>query len=194
MENNIKTILRERGVTQTWLSRQVGISCSYLSLIISNKRDPDLELAVKISKFLGVPLQRVFPQHRTDKATGTISRVLLIDDDRNVCEILDMLLRTDGYNVKTAHDGFDAGFQATIFKPELIVLDILLDGLDGISVCAKLRAQRPELKILGISSSHNAELKDRMMKAGANAFLQKPFDYGDLKKVIHELEARAAAV
>lgn len=185
MLNNIRHWLRKKNVTQTWLSQQVGISCSYLSLIISDKRDPDLELAVKISEALDVELENVFPQNRSEKNPGELNRVLLIDDDRNVCEILDVLLRKDGFNVKTAHDGFEAGFQIPVFKPHLVILDIMLQGLDGIAVCAELRQRHPELKILGISSSMNTALRDRMLEAGADSFLKKPFEYSELRAAIN---------
>jgi CheY-like chemotaxis protein len=192
MQNNIRHWLRKKGGTQTWLSKHVGISCSYLSLIISDKRDPDLELAVKIAEALNVELKEVFPQQRTEVMTGPVNKILLIDDDKNVCEILDVLLRKDGYNVKTVHNGFEAGFQVPVFKPDLLILDILLQGLDGITVCRTLRQDYPNLNILGISSSMNAVLKDRMLEAGANLFLHKPFEYSELKQTIEKFSGHCA--
>ena len=188
MQNNIKDILKKKGLTQTWLTQKVEISCSYLSLIIADKRDPDLELAVKISEALGLRLHEVFPQNRDSKEGGKINRILLVDDDRDFCGIVDVILRNGGFTVKTASDGFEAGFQIPLFKPDLVILDILLEGLDGIAVCGMLRERYPDMKVLGISASSNTDLKDKMLAAGADDFLSKPFDYPALKQAISQLE------
>jgi len=189
MKNNIKDILSKKGLTQTWLTQQVGISCSYLSLIVADKRDPDLELALKISDSLEVHLKEAFPQDREFKDQGKISRILLVDDDRDFCDIVDVILRNGGFMVKTASDGFEAGFQIPLFKPDLVVLDILLEGLDGIAVCRLLKEKYPDMKVLGISASSNVKLKEKMLKAGADSFLSKPFDYLALREAITQLES-----
>jgi CheY-like chemotaxis protein len=189
MKNYIRDLLKTKGVTQTWLTQQIGISCSYLSLIIADKRDPDLELALKISDNLDVPFREVFPQSRDSKDQGKISRILLVDDDRDFCGIVDVILRNGGFTVKTASDGFEAGFQIPLFKPDLVILDILLEGLDGIAVCRMLRRKYPDMKILGISASSNVRLREKMLEAGADSFLNKPFDYPALRESIARLES-----
>ena len=194
MQNNIREILKRKGLTQTWLTQQVGISCSYLSLIVADKRDPDVELALKIADNLGVGLKEVFPQKTEFKEDGKIRRILLVDDDRDFCGIVDVILRNGGFTVKTASDGFEAGFQIPLFKPDLVILDILLEGLDGIAVCRMLRERYPDMKILGISASSNSKLKEKMLAAGADNFLSKPFDYPTLRQAITELEGSQLTV
>jgi CheY-like chemotaxis protein/DNA-binding XRE family transcriptional regulator len=188
MKNNIKKLLKNKGVTQTWLTQRIDVSCSYLSLIVADKRDPDIDLAVRIADNLDVTLKEVFPQNENLQDEGKINRILLVDDDRDFCGIVDVILRNGGFTVKTASDGFEAGFQVPLFKPDLIILDILLEGLDGIAVCSLLRERYPDVKILGISASFNVKLKEKMLEAGANSFLSKPFDYPTLRKSIAELE------
>src|SRR6478672_6026950 len=66
-------------------------------------------------------------------------RVLVVDDDRNIVQLVRMYLEKDGYQVGVAYDGEEALAIARMFKPDLVVLDLMLPGLDGLEVCRQIR-------------------------------------------------------
>lgn len=70
---------------------------------------------------------------------GLLGKILIVDDDENICEVIKMYLETTGYNVKVAHDGKAAKEEFVNFSPNLVVLDMMLPGIDGMEVLKWIR-------------------------------------------------------
>ncbi len=144
------------------------------------RRIPREEL-VRFMKSNGIPL---------DALEGGKKRVLVVDDDARILELFEDLLKRDGrFDIKTAGTGYDAGLLTESFRPHLIILDYMLPDVNGNVVCTRVR-EKPELadtKVLCVSGVIDQEGVKALMKAGANAFLQKPFNIETLMGKVVEL-------
>jgi len=121
-----------------------------------------------------------------ETATG---RVLVVEDDAEIADVLRRSLRQEGYEVKTSADGIDALDIASGFVPDLVVLDLGLPRLDGIEVCKRLRAEG-DVPILMLTA--RAEIEDRVdgLDSGADDYLAKPFERQELLARIRALLRR----
>lgn len=103
-------------------------------------------------------------------------RVLIIDDDRKIVQAISIRLRSEDCEVLAAHDGEAGLAAATALIPDLIVLDIRMPKMDGLSLLAKLREQSRTQDIPVIVLSASAVEESNALDAGAYCFLAKPFD------------------
>ncbi|MFF4324557.1 response regulator transcription factor [Streptomyces sp. NPDC001568] len=104
-------------------------------------------------------------------------RVLVVEDERRLAVALQRGLRSEGFTVDVAHDGLQGLWMATEHDYELIVLDIMLPGLNGYRVCAKLRAAGNESGILMLTAKDGEYDEAEALDTGADDFLSKPFSY-----------------
>jgi len=117
-----------------------------------------------------------------------VPRILIVDDENDFIELLQYKLAGHGYDLIVANDGVHALSQARQMKPSLILLDILLPDLDGISVCEILRRQPSTKKIPVIfMSALTSDVTKRTVAMNADDFFTKPLDLPRLEKRIHEL-------
>ena len=117
-------------------------------------------------------------------------RILVVDDEPSVTRNLKLNLETSGgYEVFTENDSGNALTSARTFRPDLILLDVMMPGLDGGDVASKLRAD-PWLRDIPIifltALVSNKETDGHEMLSGANTFLAKPVDIGELKQSVEE--------
>jgi DNA-binding response OmpR family regulator len=121
-----------------------------------------------------------------DQSSG---RVLVVEDDAEITDVLRRSLRNEGYEVRTAGDGVEALDQAQAFVPDLVVLDLGLPRLDGTEVCRQLRAEG-DVPILVLTA--RAETEDRVggLDSGADDYLVKPFERRELLARIRALLRR----
>ena len=112
--------------------------------------------------------------------------ILVVDDEETICEFLEMGLGHEGYRVERATDGATALRLATQIKPDLIILDVMLPGVDGIEVCQRIAAVS-DVPIIMLTA--RGELHDRIagLDGGADDYIVKPFRF-------QELVARVRAV
>jgi two-component system response regulator MprA len=113
------------------------------------------------------------------------------DDDRAIRESLERALALEGYVVQTAADGTAALGAIHAEEPDLLVLDVMMPGLDGLTICRVLRAQRSRVPILMLTA--RTETADRVagLDAGADDYLPKPFELDELLARIRALLRRA---
>jgi len=116
----------------------------------------------------------------------TSKRVLVVDDDVNTVELLTLYLKRDGYQVLTAYNGVDALHLAKEGHPDLIVLDLMLPGIDGLEVCRALRAES-DVPIIMLTAKTTDQDKLTGLELGADDYVTKPFSP-------RELAARVRAV
>lgn len=117
-------------------------------------------------------------------------RILLVEDEKMLSDMIAKGLRNTGYAVDTAYDGEDALFQYEVNDYDLIILDLNLPKVDGLDVLRKIRETDSEIKILILSA--RTKIGDRILglDEGANDYLIKPFDFGELAARIRGLLRR----
>ncbi|HEU4906110.1 MAG TPA: response regulator transcription factor [Solirubrobacterales bacterium] len=122
----------------------------------------------------------------TDVATG---RVLVVEDDEEIADVLRRSLRNEGYEVRTSGDGVEALDLASGFVPDVVVLDLGLPRMDGVEVCRRMRAES-DVPILILTA--RAEMEDRVggLDSGADDYLVKPFERKELLARIRALLRR----
>jgi DNA-binding response OmpR family regulator len=117
-----------------------------------------------------------------------VPRILIVDDENDFIELLQYKLVGQGYDLIVANDGVHALSQARLLKPDLILLDILLPDLDGLSVCEILRRQPATKKIPVIfMSALSSEVTRRTASMQAVDFFTKPLDLERLQQRIADL-------
>jgi DNA-binding response OmpR family regulator len=123
----------------------------------------------------------------TDSVGG---RVLVVEDDEEIADVLRRSLRSEGYEVRTSGDGVEALDLAAGFVPDLVVLDLGLPRMDGIEVCKRLREDGDDVPILMLTA--RAETEDRVdgLDSGADDYLAKPFERQELLARIRALLRR----
>ena len=128
---------------------------------------------------------------RLGRAGATL---LVVDDDRQLNAFLCALFQTqvEGLTVYSAQDGFQAGRLVAEHRPDVVLLDVMMPGIDGVAVCQAIKSdpQTASIRVVGMTGFHSAELENRMLEAGAAALLKKPFDNAE---VIEECGFQAVA-
>src|ERR1700754_1266580 len=125
----------------------------------------------------------------TDPEVQQGGRVLVVEDDADIADVLRRSLRNEGYEVRTSADGTEALDVAAGFVPDLVVLDLGLPGMDGVEVCRRLRTDG-DVPILMLTA--RAETEDRVtgLNSGADDYLVKPFERQELLARIRALLRR----
>jgi CheY-like chemotaxis protein len=130
---------------------------------------------------------------RRAKAAVT-HRILVVDDNRDSADSLAMLLRLVGHDVRTAHDGRQALVVAATYRPDLVLLDIGLPGMDGFAVARHLRSQ-PELAgvvLVALTGYGSDEDRRQAQAAGFNQHMVKPVNFDALQELLSALEPHDA--
>ena len=128
------------------------------------------EALYKFMKDNGIP---------TDALESGKRKVLLVDDDPDLVELMHRMLDEDGrFEVRKASNGFDAGMMVKDYRPDIIVLDVMLPDINGKEVCQRVRADPAleEVRILCISGMVEDDKIQELRLAGMDHFLHKPFD------------------
>ncbi|MGI8968140.1 MAG: response regulator transcription factor [Chloroflexota bacterium] len=116
-------------------------------------------------------------------------RVLVVDDEAHIVNFLRLGLRYEGFSVATAEDGPSALREVERFKPHLVILDVMLPGMDGLEVAARLRAD-PEILIIMLTARDQVPERIAGLQAGADDYVIKPFDFDELLARIHAVTRR----
>jgi len=119
-------------------------------------------------------------------------RVLVVDDDAKTVELVKLYLNRDGYRVITAYDGITALRLARESHPDLIVLDIMLPGLDGLSVLRHIRLKDERLPVLILSAKGAPDDRIKGFSCGVDDYLAKPFNLEEFLLRIERLLTRSA--
>jgi two-component system, OmpR family, response regulator len=107
-------------------------------------------------------------------------RILVVDDEPSILDVLSMALRFQDFEVETAASGEQALAAAAAFKPELMVLDIMLPDMEGFEVARRLGARRAEIPIIFLTARDATEDKIRGLTIGADDYVTKPFSLEEL--------------
>ncbi|WP_282791172.1 response regulator transcription factor [Streptomyces sp. CC224B] len=138
----------------------------------------------------------ISPQGRTEllRADGSPVRVLVVDDEVSLTELLSMALRYEGWEIRSAGDGAEAVRVARSFRPDVVVLDLMLPDMDGLSVLGRLRRELPGVPALFLTAKDTAENRVAGLTAGGDDHVTKPFGLEDVVARLRGLIRRTGAV
>ena len=118
------------------------------------------------------------------------TRVLIVEDDRSISRVVQMQLEHHGLTVLCCHDGISGLEAIPKFRPQLVVLDIMLPGLDGVGVLKELRLQGHNVAVMMLTARDTPTDKIHSLDHGADDYLSKPFDMGELLARVRALLRR----
>jgi two-component system OmpR family response regulator len=124
---------------------------------------------------------------------GTPLRVLVVDDEVNIAELVSMALRYEGWEVRAAHTGSKAVTAAKDLKPDAVVLDMMLPDFDGLEVLRRMRATQPDLPVVFLTARDAVEDRIAGLTAGGDDYVTKPFSLEELVARLRALMRRAGA-
>ncbi|MCH5374348.1 MAG: response regulator [Planctomycetes bacterium] len=136
------------------------------------------------SRFRRIPREQLFSFMKdngipTDALESGKRKVLIVDDDEELVELLSDVFEKDArFDIRTANNGFDAGMLVKEFRPDLVVLDVMLPDINGKEVCQRVRSDSSleAVKIICISGMVEQDKVAELKAAGANDFMHKPFN------------------
>ncbi len=112
------------------------------------------------------------------------ARILVIDDNRALIDILAVCLGEEGHTVLIALTSDEGLKLVTLFQPDLVLLDIVLPGMNGIEVLKRIRSINPSTRVVMLTGNINPSVARTALELGALAYIDKPFDLPYLKRVI----------
>jgi excisionase family DNA binding protein len=147
------------------------------------------------SRFRRIPREQLFAFMKdngipTDALESGKRKILIVDDDEELVELLsDVFVRDTRFEVRTTNNGFDAGMLVKEFRPDIVVLDVMLPDINGKEVCQRVRSDPAldDVRIICISGMVEADKVADLKAAGANGFMQKPFAVEKLMESVCEL-------
>ena len=115
------------------------------------------------------------------------SRILVVDDEPQVTEIIEAFLTNAGHEVIVSNDASDGLKKAREAKPDVILLDIMMPGSDGYSICNELKNSPPtaEIPVVFLTGKDRSDDQGRSFKAGGDMFIKKPFSCERLLEIIN---------
>ncbi len=130
------------------------------------------------------------PTHDADVNPMNSARILVVDDDQRIAASVRRALAYEGYKVEVAHDGRGALEAARKNLPDLVVLDVMMPGIDGVEVCRRLREAGDDTAVLMLTAKSDVPDRVAGLDAGADDYLVKPFAYDELLARVRSLLRR----
>src|SRR3954453_4470136 len=124
---------------------------------------------------------------------GSPLRVLVVDDEVNIAELVSMALRYEGWSVAAAHTGSRAVSPARDFRPHAVVLDMILPDFDGLEVLRRMRSTDPDLPVVFLTARDAVEDRVAGLTAGGDDYVTKPFSLEELVARLRGLMRRSGA-
>jgi len=138
-------------------------------------------------------MMQVMPSENLPDRTDGQVRVLVVDDEPSLAELLSSVLRYEGWEVRTAVDGASAVRTARQFKPDAVVLDVMLPDISGLEVLRRLRAEQPGVCVLFLTARDAVEDRVAGITAGGDDYVTKPFSLEEVLARLRGMLRRAGA-
>ena len=138
---------------------------------------------------LSTTVDRIAPiQENSNKQNQTKLRILVVEDEALMAKSIARTIKREGYDVKIASNGFEAGIQLASYQPQLITLDLQMPGMNGREVLEALRANPDyqNIKVLVVSAATKVKMLE-VMALGVDDVLEKPFKSEELRDKLHRL-------
>ena len=127
------------------------------------------------------------------RSDGSPLRVLVVDDEVNIAELVSMALRYEGWQVAVAHTGTKAVAAAREFRPDAVVLDMMLPDFDGLEVLRRMRTISPDVPVVFLTARDAVEDRVAGLTAGGDDYVTKPFSLEELVARLRALMRRTGA-
>ena len=116
-----------------------------------------------------------------------MSKILIVDDEPNILLSLDFLFKKEGYEVFIGRNGEEAMALVQEHQPNLVLLDIMMPLVDGYEVCAYIKKEYPQIKVIFLTAKGKAKDKEKGLSLGADLYLTKPFSTKEIVSKVKEL-------
>ncbi|HSF29689.1 MAG TPA: response regulator [Candidatus Tectomicrobia bacterium] len=158
---------------------------------LSASRTPGGHNRIRREDLLRFLIEHNFPVPRELAKEG--KQILVVDDQRPLAEIMAHALQEDGYQVSVAFDGYEAGVKMATLQPDLLVIDLIMPGLDGFSICQRIKANSAgkRTKIIAMTGFVQEGNLAKAIDCGADLCLEKPFQLKTLKGMVAKLLGEA---
>jgi len=165
--------------------------CGVLSSLASGKADLLLEASLGLCESAGrsgIVIKRgvvrisVALDHNHGSATR---RLLVVDDEDNICQVLEQYFSLKGYEVRAVHRGDEALALAGVFHPDVVLLDLLIPGMNGIDTLRALKQLIPAPKVLMMSAADHEEVVQGALDLGVDFYMCKPIDLSKLDHLVN---------
>ena len=115
-----------------------------------------------------------------------MTKIMIVDDEQDLREMIDLMMKKEGFETELAVDGTDFLRKIDIFQPDLVILDVMMPGEDGFQLCERIRQSKKNKDTPIIFISAKAQIEDKMksLKVGADDYITKPFDPIELENKI----------
>ena len=123
-----------------------------------------------------------------------MKKLLVVDDEIEICEFLKSFFEERDFHVETALSGTQALEVLQRTQPQVVLLDVHMPGMDGMSVLRKIKAQHPSVKVIMVTALETQEKIEEAMRLGADNYITKPLSLEYLEKDVREKIAHLAAV
>ena len=133
-------------------------------------------------------------QNSTNRESEITQRILVVDDEKNISDLIATSLKFVGFDVKTAENGSQALAIAEEYKPHALVLDVMLPDLDGIEVCRQLRADGQNVGVLFLTARDTVSDKVQGLTIGGDDYMTKPFSLEELIARLRALLRRIGVI
>ncbi|MBL0699623.1 MAG: response regulator [Desulfosarcina sp.] len=118
--------------------------------------------------------------------TRKLNRIMVVDDEILICDLLEEFLTVQGYQVTTASGGEDAILKFKTLRPQMVLLDIRMPGMDGIDVLQSIKSMDRSTGVIMLSAFGDVETIQKAMQGGAYQYIQKPVEFGVLLQTLQE--------
>ena len=147
-------------------------------------------VSMSMTSQAGAPARSGAPAGGREEA-GSPVRVLVVDDEPSLAELLSSVLRFEGWDVRTAADGLGAVRAAREFRPDAVILDVMLPDIDGLEVLRRLRQEQPRVCVLFLTARDAVEDRVAGITAGGDDYVTKPFSIEEVLARLRGLLRRA---
>jgi two-component system OmpR family response regulator len=131
---------------------------------------------------------------RIQRPDGSAVRAVVVDDEASLTDLLSMALRYEGWDVRSAGDGHAAVRTVREFRPDVVVLDLMLPDIDGLEVLKRIRADNPDLPVLFLTAKDALDDRIAGLTAGGDDYVTKPFSLEELMARVRGLIRRSSIV
>lgn len=120
-----------------------------------------------------------------------MQRILIVDDEPNIVLALELLMKKEGFEVRTADDGEQAFHAVGEFRPDLVLLDLMMPKMDGYEVCQRIRADASlkDVRIIMLTAKGREVEKEKGLALGADSYITKPFSTREVVLTVKRLLA-----
>jgi len=118
--------------------------------------------------------------------TSALPKLLVVDDEIEICDFLKMFFEDRDFKVEVAYSGSEALKKTASYKPDVVLLDIKLPGMDGLAVLKKIKADYPEIRVLMVTAIETSEKIDEALRLGADNYITKPLSLEYLENDVRD--------